>query len=32
VHTFSPGEYVSIMDHGGKIHTFAVKSVEAVEK
>jgi len=31
VHTFSPGEYVSIKDHGSELHTFVVTSVEAVE-
>jgi len=31
-HTFSPGEYVSIQDHGGELHTFAVMFVEPVEK
>ena len=31
-HTFSPGEYVSIRDHGGELHTFAVMFVEAIEK
>jgi hypothetical protein len=28
VHTFAPGEYVSIGDHGGELHTFKVASVE----
>jgi hypothetical protein len=32
VHTFSPGEYVSIKDEDGELHTFVVTSVEAVEK
>jgi hypothetical protein len=32
VHTFSPGEYVSIKDEDGELHTFVVASVEAVEK
>jgi hypothetical protein len=32
VHTFSPGEYVSIQDHGGELHTFVVMFVEPVEK
>jgi hypothetical protein len=27
-HTFAPGEYVSIHDHGGELHTFKVTSVE----
>jgi hypothetical protein len=27
-HTFSTGEYVSISDHGGELHTFQVASVE----
>jgi hypothetical protein len=27
-HTFAPGEYVSIRDHGGELHTFKVTSVE----
>ena len=31
-HTFSPGEYVSIQDHGGELHTFVVMFVEAIEK
>jgi hypothetical protein len=30
VHTFSPGEYVSIKDEDGELHTFVVASVEAV--
>ena len=29
-HTFAAGEYVSISDHGGELHTYKVKSVEAV--
>jgi hypothetical protein len=28
LHTFAPGEYVSIHDHGGELHTFKVTSVE----
>jgi hypothetical protein len=28
MHTFAPGEYVSIRDHGGELHTFKVTSVE----
>jgi hypothetical protein len=32
VHAFSPGEYVSIKDEDGELHTFVVASVEAVEK
>jgi len=28
----SPGEYVSIQDHGGELHTFVVMFVEAIEK
>jgi hypothetical protein len=32
VHTFWPGEYVSIKDEDGELHTFVVASVEAVEK
>jgi hypothetical protein len=32
MHTFSPGEYVSIKDQDGELHTFVVKSVEPVEK
>jgi hypothetical protein len=28
VHTFATGEYVSIRDHGGELHTFKVASVE----
>jgi hypothetical protein len=32
VHTFSPGEYVSIKDEDGELHTFVVTSVEPVEK
>jgi len=27
-HTFSTGEYVSIRDHGGELHTFRVMSVQ----
>jgi hypothetical protein len=27
-HTFAAGEYVSIRDHGGELHTFKVTSVE----
>jgi hypothetical protein len=27
-HTFATGEYVSIRDHGGALHTFKVTSVE----
>jgi hypothetical protein len=27
-HTFAAGEYVSISDHGGELHTFKVTSVE----
>ncbi len=27
-HTFATGEYVSIRDHGGELHTFKVTSVE----
>jgi hypothetical protein len=27
-HTFATGEYVSIRDHGGEIHTFKVTSLE----
>jgi hypothetical protein len=27
-HTFATGEYVSIRDHGGELHTFEVTSVE----
>jgi hypothetical protein len=27
-HTFAIGEYVSIRDHGGELHTFRVASVE----
>jgi hypothetical protein len=27
-HAFSPGEYVSIRDDEGEVHTFQVKSVE----
>ena len=30
MHTFSLGEYVSIKDDGGELHTFVVASVEAV--
>jgi hypothetical protein len=29
-HAFTPGEYVSISDHGGELHTFKVASVERV--
>jgi hypothetical protein len=29
-HTFAIGEYVSIRDHGGELHTFKVTSVEAL--
>jgi hypothetical protein len=29
-HAFMPGEYVSISDAGGEVHTFRVVSVEAV--
>jgi hypothetical protein len=29
-HRFAPGEYVSINDHGGELHTFKVTSVEPV--
>jgi hypothetical protein len=29
-HTFATGEYVSIRDHGGELHTFKVTSVELV--
>jgi hypothetical protein len=32
VHAFSPGEYVSIKDEDGELHTFVVASVEPVEK
>jgi hypothetical protein len=32
VHAFAPGEYVSIKDDEGELHTFVVTSVEAVEK
>jgi hypothetical protein len=27
-HTFAPGEYVSVRDHDGELHTFRVVSVE----
>ncbi len=30
-HTFASGEYVSIRDHAGELHTFRVTSVEPVE-
>jgi hypothetical protein len=29
-HTFAPGEYVSVRDHDGELHTFKVTSVEPV--
>jgi hypothetical protein len=29
-HVFSTGEYVSIRDHGGELHTFQVISVQPV--
>jgi hypothetical protein len=32
MHAFAPGEYVSIKDDDGELHTFVVTSVEAVEK
>jgi hypothetical protein len=32
VHSFSPGEYVSIKDEDGELHTFVVTSVQPVEK
>jgi hypothetical protein len=32
MHAFAPGEYVSIKDEDGELHTFVVTSVEAVEK
>jgi hypothetical protein len=32
LHAFAPGEYVSIKDDDGELHTFVVTSVEAVEK
>ncbi len=32
LHTFRPGEYVSIRDEDGELHTFVVKMVEPVEK
>jgi hypothetical protein len=32
VHTFSPGEYVSIKDEDGELHTFVVAFVEPMEK
>jgi hypothetical protein len=32
VHTFAPGEYVSIKDEDGELHTFVVTSVEPMEK
>jgi len=32
LHAFLPGEYVSIRDDDGELHTFVVKSVEPVEK
>jgi hypothetical protein len=32
VHTFSSGEYVSIKDEDGELHTFVVASVEPMEK
>ena len=31
-HAFAPGEYVSITDADGELHTFMVTSVEAVEQ
>jgi hypothetical protein len=30
-HTFAPGEYVSVQDHDGELHTFSVASVELVK-
>jgi hypothetical protein len=30
-HTFSTGEYVSIRDHAGELHTFCVASVEPLQ-
>ena len=32
LHKFQPGEYVSIRDEDGELHTFVVKVVEPVEK
>jgi hypothetical protein len=32
VHAFAPGEYVSIKNEDGELHTFVVTSVEPVEK
>jgi hypothetical protein len=32
VHSFSPGEYVSIKDEDGELHTFVVTSVQSLEK
>jgi hypothetical protein len=32
LHKFLPGEYVSIRDEDGELHTFVVKAVEPVEK
>jgi hypothetical protein len=31
-HTFAAGQYVSITDHGGELHTFEVASVEPVAR